>query len=60
MNIQQQIDFLILAKFDLDDNFDNGLINYAEYEELKYNLCCAIDSLLLINKEEHYLTGWDD
>lgn len=49
MTNEQKITTLIVAKLSLDDDFDNGTINYAEYEELKYNLCCAIDSLTVNN-----------
>jgi len=42
---EQAINNLIDKKYQLDEDFANGLINYAEYEEHKWLISNEIDSL---------------
>ena len=42
---EQAINNLIEKKKQLDKDFDNGLINYAEYEERKWIIYNEIESL---------------
>ena len=39
------ISILVDRKFQLDESFTNGLINYAEYEEHKWLISNELDSL---------------
>lgn len=43
---EQAINNLIDKKHQLDEDFANGLINYAEYEERKWLISNEIDSLI--------------
>ena len=43
--IEQAINNLIDEKYKLDDDFANGLINYAEYEERKWIISNQLDAL---------------
>jgi hypothetical protein len=42
---EQAINVLVDKKHQLDEDFNNGLINYAEYEEHKWLISCQLDSL---------------
>jgi hypothetical protein len=42
---EQAINNLVDRKHQLDEDFTNGLINYAEYEERKFLISNELDSL---------------
>lgn len=42
---RQAISILIDKKYELDEAFEQGLINYAEYEERKWLISNEIESL---------------
>ena len=42
---EQAINNLVDRKHQLDEDFNNGLINYAEYEERKFLISNELDSL---------------
>jgi hypothetical protein len=42
---EQAINVLVDRKHLLDDAFNDGVINYAEYEEHKWLISCQLDSL---------------
>jgi len=44
---EQAINALVDKKHQLDENFTNGVINYAEYEEHKWLIWNDIESLRL-------------
>ena len=43
---EQAINNLVDKKHQLDEDFANGLINYAEYEERKWLISNELDSLV--------------
>ena len=43
--IEQAINNLVDKKHQLDEDFANGLINYAEYEERKWTISNELDAL---------------
>jgi hypothetical protein len=51
--IRAAINNLIDRKNQLDDDFNNGIINYAEYEKFKYLIQCDLYSLCPIIDEVH-------
>lgn len=42
---EQAINLLVDRKYQLDEDFANGVINYAEYEEHKWLISNRLDSL---------------
>lgn len=42
---EQAINLLVDRKYQLDEAFNDGVINYAEYEEHKWIISCQLDSL---------------
>ena len=43
--MEQAISNLVDKKYQLDEDFANGLINYAEYEESKWRIQKQLDAL---------------